>query len=86
MDDYFCEPIPPNEELYQRLKAYYDDCEAYDRTVCTGPVIHGEIQPLTHTELHLINRYANQRWRQLRTETASYSEEEFQRAKRSFNR
>lgn len=37
---------------------YYRRTEAYDRSVCTGPVRDGEILPSSHHELALINRNA----------------------------
>lgn len=37
---------------------YVRDAEAYDRTVCTGPIKHGEIMPADHHELGLVNRNA----------------------------
>jgi hypothetical protein len=37
---------------------YHRRTEEYDRTVCTGPVINGSIQPLTPAELGLVNRNA----------------------------
>lgn len=86
MDDYSCEPTPIDEQLYQRVKAYYDDCEAYDRTICTGPIVHGSVIPANYRELGLINRYARQRLKQLKDETAGYPPEEVAYAKRSFNR
>ena len=86
MDDYFCEPTPVDAQLYARVKAYYDDCEAYDRTVCTGPIIHGSIMPANPRELGLINRYASQRLKQLKDETSGYPPEDIAHAKRSINR
>ncbi len=37
---------------------YHIACEAYDRTVCTGPVFHGAVMPATQQEYCLINRHA----------------------------
>lgn len=37
---------------------YYRRTEAYDRTVCTGPIRDGSILPATHHELAQINRHA----------------------------
>lgn len=37
---------------------YHSECEAYDRTVCTGPIRNGEILPTTIQEVALVNRNA----------------------------
>jgi hypothetical protein len=37
---------------------YLDRTEAFDRTVCTGPIINGEIRPANGVEVVLINRNA----------------------------
>lgn len=52
-------------EIAQR---YVDDCEAYDRTVCTGPIECGEILPADYRELGLINQFAQGRWQQMKRE------------------
>jgi hypothetical protein len=39
-------------------KRYHELTEAYDRTVCTGPIANGAIQPSTPTEAVSINRNA----------------------------
>ena len=39
-------------------KRYHELTEAYDRTVCTGQIVDGSIQPLTPTESASINRNA----------------------------
>lgn len=39
-------------------KRYHELTEAYDRTVCTGPIVNGSIQPSTPTESALISRNA----------------------------
>ncbi|WP_338616501.1 hypothetical protein [Pigmentiphaga sp. CHJ604] len=41
-------------ELYQLAQAYYLETEAFDRAVCTGPILHGEIYPATDAEHRLI--------------------------------
>lgn len=37
---------------------YHSECEAYDRTVCTGPIRNGEILPTTIQEVALVSRNA----------------------------
>jgi hypothetical protein len=43
------------DELAQR---YHDQTEAFDRTVCTGPILHGSIMPVTPHEMAQVNRNA----------------------------
>lgn len=49
---------PRDVRLYELAKQYHMTCEAYDRTVCTGPVTADGIMPANHRELALINRHA----------------------------
>lgn len=58
MGSYYQDFPPPNPHLYRLARQYLDECEAYDRTVCTGPIRNGEILPATTYELALINRNA----------------------------
>lgn len=46
------DPIDDLAEEYDRVT------EAYDRTVCTGPIVDGVIIPANNRELALINRHA----------------------------
>lgn len=55
---YLCEPKPTDHRLVDLAIEYATTCEAFDRTVCTGPVIHGEIMPATNRETYLITRHA----------------------------
>lgn len=56
--DYYQDFPPPHPDLYRLARQYLDECEAYDRTVCTGPIRDGSIMPATTYELALINRFA----------------------------
>lgn len=49
---------PPNPHLRRLAEQYVTECEAYDRTVCTGPIWWGAIMPATARELALVNRNA----------------------------
>lgn len=40
-------------------KEYHDRCEAYDRTVCTGPIQDGAIMPANTCQFALINIHAS---------------------------
>lgn len=37
---------------------YHQETEAYDRTVCTGPIVNDSIQPITHRELWAVSANA----------------------------
>lgn len=41
--------------LHKIAKIYHENCEAYDRTVCTGPVGRDGITPSNYKESGLIN-------------------------------
>lgn len=44
--------------LYEMAEHYHHECEAYDRTVCTGVVGSMGILPRTTREFSLINQHA----------------------------
>lgn len=46
--------------LYKLATQYHAECEAFDRTVCTGPVINGSIMPATPREMATISRNAKE--------------------------
>lgn len=46
------------QKLHGFAKEYHDRCEAYDRTVCSGPVGRDGILPANHIEVGQINRNA----------------------------
>ena len=48
-----------DNRLHELATRYHTVCEAYDRTVCTGPVWEDGIMPATLHEMVLINRNAN---------------------------
>ena len=56
---------PAAAHLRQVAEQYIRDTEAYDRTVCTGPIISGEIMPATPHEHALISRNADQLFKRL---------------------
>ncbi|KVN27004.1 hypothetical protein WJ63_14480 [Burkholderia pyrrocinia] len=55
---YLAEPERRPLPLDTLADEYHRRCEAYDRTVCTGPIRGGEIVPATARELMIINRHA----------------------------
>lgn len=46
-------------KCFELAERYHHETEAYDRTVCTGPIIRGAVQPMTARELTLVNRNAS---------------------------
>jgi hypothetical protein len=60
-DQYLCEfkPTPADEFLFEVAKQYVRDTEAYDRTVCSGPIINGSIMPATSHQAGLSSRNAS---------------------------
>jgi len=61
---------PAAAHLRQVAEQYVSDTEAYDRTVCTGPIIHGEIMPATQHERAQISRNADQLFSRLLSQNA----------------
>lgn len=57
------------EELAQR---YHRATEAYDRTVCTGPIRDGSVMPIGPHELALVNRNAIKVREQIMHEAAQH--------------
>lgn len=49
-------------------KRYHETCEAYDLTVCTGPVVDGSVMPVSSAERMLVNQNAYRVLRQLQEE------------------
>lgn len=47
-----------NRQLRELADAYHHDTEAYDRRVCTGPVVNGGVIPNTPPERAAISRHA----------------------------
>jgi hypothetical protein len=72
--DFECEWVPTEKDnkLHELAKRYHDETEAYDRTVCTGPIVRDSIQPASSRELAQINRHAHQVLRQIEKEAESH--------------
>lgn len=51
-------PTESERRLSSAAEQYVTETEAYDRTVCTGPIRHGSIMPATTREHSLVNRNA----------------------------
>lgn len=46
---------PEDRRLRELAERYHAECEAFDRTVCTGPIVHGAIIPVDARELAAVN-------------------------------
>jgi hypothetical protein len=75
------EPVTPIDNL---AREYYARAEAYDRTVCTGPIRDGSIMPANWREQSLINRHATNLLRELneRAERLGYTRRDLHQAMR----
>jgi hypothetical protein len=67
-----CVPTPQQLKCRELAERYHREAEAYDRTVCTGPIKEGAIMPGNIRELTLINRHATALRRQLAKEAESH--------------
>lgn len=65
---------PTEQELkaVELAERYHHEAEAYDRTVCTGPVLHGSVMPADHRELALVNGNAARLRKQIMAEAAAH--------------
>lgn len=72
--DFECEwtPTEKDNKLHELAKRYHDGTEAYDRTVCTGPIVRDSIQAANSRELAQINRNARQVFDRIAREAASH--------------
>lgn len=59
-------------KLQDMARQYHAECEAFDRTVCTGPIREGSIAPADYREMAAINRNAHKVMRRLSTEALGY--------------
>lgn len=53
--DWLQQSYPQNNDMTELACRYHRETEAYDKTVCTGPVVAGVIYPLNRKELCLVN-------------------------------
>ena len=59
-----------DNRLHELATRYHTECEAYDRTVCTGPMEQDGIMPANLNEMALINRNAHAVRKRLTEEAA----------------
>jgi hypothetical protein len=50
-----------DRKVHELAKRYHEECEAYDREHCSGPIIRGGIVPMTPDERKAIGRYAREK-------------------------
>ena len=53
------QPTERDNRLHELATRYHTECEAYDQTVCTGPIGQDGIMPANPNEMALINRNAH---------------------------
>ena len=71
LSSFMCVPWEPSErdkQLNELANQYHERTEDYDRTVCTGPIINGEIRPVHPHERSLINQNAHRVHREIQKE------------------
>jgi hypothetical protein len=61
-----------NRKTDELAARYRELTEAYDRTVCTGPIVNGAIQPVTPQESAMISRNAKQVFAELMSQSAQH--------------
>lgn len=64
-DQYLCQPLPTPAELRAAAERYVREAEAFDRTICTGPIIDGAIMPASPHERAVISRAADELFKSL---------------------
>jgi hypothetical protein len=68
------------KRLLAIAQQYASETEAYDRTVCTGPILHDGIMPVTRHQFALVNRNARQTMDRLCIENPEFSQQQIRRA------
>lgn len=64
------QPTERDNRLHELATRYHTECEAYDQTVCTGPMGQDGIMPANPHEMALINRNAHAVRKRLTEEAA----------------
>ena len=64
------QPTERDNRLHELATRYHAECEAYDQTVCTGPMGQDGIMPATPHEMAMINRNAHAVRKRLTEEAA----------------
>ncbi|WP_122299289.1 hypothetical protein [Pseudomonas syringae] len=66
--------------LLALAQQYVTETEAYDRTVCTGPIQRDGIMPASRHEFALVNRNAHQTMDRLCAENPDFTRQQLRRA------
>lgn len=75
-----------DQQLQTIAEQYVRETEAYDRSVCTGPIRHGAIVPATGRELALVNRNAQELLLSLSQRHPQFTRTEIRRAVQDLDR
>ncbi|MBI5270717.1 MAG: hypothetical protein HY856_13680 [Burkholderiales bacterium] len=59
------EPTESELAAHELARFYHDTAEAFDRTVCTGPIVDGSVRPATPLEAAIIGAHAARLRRQV---------------------
>lgn len=79
--------LTERDQLLQSIaEQYVRETEAYDRTVCTGPIRHGSIIPVTSHQRALVNRNAQELLTSLSQRHPQYTRSEILRAVQDLDR
>jgi len=66
------QPTAQELKCVELAERYHHEAEAYDRTVCTGPVMHGSVMPADHRELAMVNGNAARLRKKIMAEAATH--------------
>jgi len=73
--------LTERDQLLQSIaEQYVRETEAYDRTVCTGPIRHGSIVPVTSRQRALVSRNAQELMTSLCQRHPQFTRAEIRRA------
>lgn len=65
-------PTEQERKAAELAERYHRETEAYDRTVCTGPIRAGSVMPIGPHEMALVNRNAIKVRKQIVAEAAQH--------------
>lgn len=65
-------PTEKERKAAELTERYHSETEAYDRTVCTGPIRDGSVMPISPYEMAIVNRNAINARKQIMHEAAQY--------------
>ncbi|MEO7065363.1 MAG: hypothetical protein ABI114_00480 [Rhodanobacter sp.] len=67
LEEYQCvwKPTERDLKMAELARRYHTEAEAFDRTVCTGPIREGSILPATPREMAAISKNAHELRREI---------------------